>query len=357
MLQFPVRQPELCSHGPPMGRSALKQWILASVLGCLIATLAVGLALAAASALGERSPLVVGLGAAVMVFIALTVRLLSHTAQLAKTNRALRERNRDLQAATLAKSRFVANMSHEIRNPLNAVLGFSELMRNGRLGSVGRRQHESLEIIYASAQHVRTLLNDSLDLARIEAGHVRLEPAAVDPVAIASACATSLATVSGSRDVHIEVDPRRVGTVLLDPIRLRQVILNYLTNAIKFSRPGGRVTVVLRNREGRLELEVSDAGPGIPVDDQERVFDEFFQLPGRDRSGSGLGLAVTKMIVEAQGGEVGVRSQPGLGSTFFAKVPAPRVAEAEASWWPVATRARSPLASPAKRDYDLVGSR
>src|SRR5579859_6531869 len=113
-----------------MGRSALKQWILASVLGCLIATVAVGLALGAASALGERSPLVVGLGAAVMVFIALTVRLLSHTAQLAKTNRALRERNRDLQAATLAKSRFVANMSHEIRNPLNAVLGFSELMRD-----------------------------------------------------------------------------------------------------------------------------------------------------------------------------------------------------------------------------------
>ena len=341
-----------------MGRSAIKQWILAAVLGCVIAIVAMGLALGVAALAGERSPLVVGLGAAVLVLVALTVRLLLHSARLADTNRALRERNRDLQSATLAKSRFVANMSHEIRNPLNAVLGFSELIRDGRLGSLGRRQIEPVEIIHISAQHVLTLLNDSLDLARIEAGHVRLSPAAVDATAIASACATSLGTLAGAREVDIEVDPRRVGTVLVDPIRLRQVILNYLSNAIKFSPAGGRVSVVLRHDDEHLVLEVSDTGPGVPEGDQGRVFDEFFQLPGRDCSGSGLGLAVTKLIVEAQGGEVGVRSELGLGSTFYARIPAPRVATAEAVWWsPSTIEEHQPLVSAASADYDLVGSR
>jgi signal transduction histidine kinase len=273
-------------------------------------------------------------GVAAFGFAVVGVLFLSRLARVVEANRALRRRNHELEMASEAKTRFVANMSHELRNPLNAVLGFTELLRDGRGGPLAARQREHLEIIHGSARHLMTLINDTLELKRIEAGHVRLEPEPIEPVAIAAACATSLATLSAQRGIHVELDPRPVGTVMLDPVRLRQVVLNYLSNAIKFSPPGGRVTVVIRHQANRLRLEVSDSGPGVDPADQERVFDEFFQLPGRDRSGSGLGLSVSKLIVEAQGGEVGVRSVVGLGSTFYASIPAGLVTSpAPPLWW------------------------
>jgi signal transduction histidine kinase len=325
MLHFPVLRHQLCSDGPPMARNRCR---LAMVVA--IAAGAVVLALSD----GGSELLLICVAVVTLGFVALSAALLSRVARLVETNHALRRRNRELEASSDAKTRFVANMSHELRNPLNAVLGFTELMRDGRAGPLSERQREHLEIIHGSARHLLTLIDETLDLKRIEAGHVRLEPAPVEPVAIAASCATSLATLSAEREIDVEVDPRPVGTLILDPVRLRQVVLNYLSNAIKFSPAGGRVTVVVRHQADRLLLEVSDSGPGVDAADQDRVFDEFFQLPGRDRSGSGLGLAVTKLIVEAQGGEVGVRSIVGLGSTFYASIPAALASPpSRALWW------------------------
>jgi signal transduction histidine kinase len=298
----------------------------------VVVVVGVGAALTLSTGAWSGLPLIC-LGVATIALTVLAGWQLAHQARLVEANNALRRRNDELEAASDAKTRFVANMSHELRNPLNAVLGFTELMRDGRTGPLTGRQREHLEIVHGSARHLLTLINETLDLKRIEAGHVRLEPEPVEPAAIAAACATSLATLSAQRGIHIELDPRPVGTVMLDSVRLRQVTLNYLSNAIKFSPAGGRVTVVLRHQADRLLLEVSDSGPGVAAADQDRVFDEFVQLPGRDRSGSGLGLSVTKLIVEAQGGEVGVRSGFGLGSTFYASIPAALVTSPAPPLW------------------------
>lgn len=298
----------------------------------LVAVVGAGSGLALSGGAWSGLPLIC-LGVATIALIVLAGWLLSHQTRLIAANNALRRRNHELEAASDAKTRFVANMSHELRNPLNAVLGFTELMRDGRTGPLTGCQREHLEIVHGSARHLLTLINDTLDLKRIEAGHVRLEPEPVEPAAIAAACASSLATLSAQRGIYVELDPRPVGTMMLDPVRLRQVVLNYLSNAIKFSPAGGRVTVVMRRQADRLLLEVSDSGPGIATADQDRVFDEFFQLPGRDRSGSGLGLSVTKLIVETQGGEVGVRSVFGLGSTFYASIPAVLVTSPAPPLW------------------------
>jgi signal transduction histidine kinase len=258
----------------------------------------------------------------------LLARLVSRGRELARANRELAQRNDELQCAAEAKRRFVANLSHEVRNPLNAVLGFSELLRDGRVGPVSDLQREHLQIIHASADHILTLSDELLDMARIEAGRVRLAPEPLEPSELAAACVTSLATLAAARDVRVDLDPRPLGLVTLDPARLRQVILNYLSNAIKFTPPGGRIGVTLARADDWLRVSVSDTGPGIEAADQARVFDEFFQVAGTNRLGTGLGLAVTRSIVEAQGGEVGVRSAPGTGSTFSASLP---VAAAEVS--------------------------
>jgi signal transduction histidine kinase len=266
-------------------------------------------------------------GTAAVICLFLLIRLLSRTGQLARANRALADRNRELQSATEAKSRFVATMSHELRNPLNAVIGFAELMHDGRLGPLAPGQRKHLGVIRSSGEHVLGLINDFLDMARIEAGRIRLEPKPIEPASIAAECATSLGRLAAAKAIHINLDPRPVGSVLLDPARLRQLLLNYLSNAIKFTGQGGTIGIRLERLENELRIAVADNGPGIEPEDQSRVFDEFFQAANRDRTGSGLGLSITKRIVEAQGGTVGVRSAPGQGSTFYATLPTPAVPE------------------------------
>ncbi|MFZ0040449.1 MAG: HAMP domain-containing sensor histidine kinase [Solirubrobacteraceae bacterium] len=242
--------------------------------------------------------------------------------RLARANALLAERNRELENAASARVRFVSSMSHELRTPLNAVIGFAELLDAQRAGPLSKAQREHLGIIRASAAHLLTLADDVLDLASIDAGHVRIEIEPVQPGRIAEHCVTSLRPLFQERGVQVELEVAELGAVALDPARLRQVMLNYLSNAIRFTEPGGRVTVRLAHEAGGVRLEVSDTGIGIAPEDQERVFDEFVQVGRRAPDGSGLGLAITKEIVQAQGGRVGVRSQPGLGSTFYAWLPA-----------------------------------
>ncbi len=257
----------------------------------------------------------------------LLVRLLAGSDRLARANAALAERNVEVEEATEAKNRFVAKMSHELRTPLNAVIGFAELMHSGRTGPLSKRQREFLGIIRASGDHLLTLINEVLDLSKIEAGHLRLDPEAIDPVMIASECISSVRWLAADRRIRLEFDAAAVGPVSLDRARLRQVILNFLSNAIKFTGAGGHVTLTMARDGERLMVAVADTGVGIAPEDQARIFDEFVQVGASAHSGSGLGLAVTRQIVEAQDGEVSVTSRLGFGSTFYAWlpwIPAPR---------------------------------
>lgn len=260
------------------------------------------------------------LSALVITLVAL-VRLRQRSAELREAHRTLIQRNGELEAIAQARSRFLAHVSHELRNPLGAVLGFTELMQAGRLDPVTPRQSEHLEIVRDSAGHVLTLVDDLLELSGVQAGHLRLEPAPVEPATVVRSATSSLRTLARAKDVTVELDAPDIGVALVDPTRLRQVVLNYLSNAIKFTPAGGRISVRLTGEGNGLRLAVADTGPGIALADQERVFEEFFQVPGHERGGTGLGLAVTKLIVEAQGGTVQLHSRLGLGSSFVASLP------------------------------------
>jgi signal transduction histidine kinase len=260
-------------------------------------------------------------GMAALVCVFLLVRLSSRSSALAKANVELAARSAEAEQANNAKSQFLATMSHELRTPLNAIIGFADLMHDGRLGPVSEQHRESLDDIRGSARHLLDLINEVLDLARIESGRILLDIQSIDPVDVVSGAVDSLRSLAAERNLAVTLEAQSLDNVLLDPARLRQVVLNYLSNAIKFTPEGGLVQVRVLREIDELVLEVIDTGGGIALEDQERVFGEFEQLHGAAYGGTGLGLAVTKRIIEAQGGTVGVHSTPGHGSTFYARLP------------------------------------
>jgi PAS domain S-box-containing protein len=239
-------------------------------------------------------------------------------------------RRRSLQEASRLKSEFLANMSHELRTPLNAIIGFAELMHDGKVGPVAPDQKEYLGDILTSSRHLLGLINDVLDLSKIEAGKMEFLPERVDLRKIAAEVRDILRSLAASRriTISIEVDAG-AGEVVADPAKLKQVLYNYLSNALKFTPEEGRVTLRMGPEGGEyFRLEVEDTGIGIRPEDLGRLFVEFQQLDvgaAKKYGGTGLGLALTRRIVEAQGGRVGVDSTPGRGSRFFAVLPrAPR---------------------------------
>jgi protein-histidine pros-kinase len=237
-----------------------------------------------------------------------------------------KEQYRRLQEANRLKSEFLANMSHELRTPLNGVIGFAELMHDGKAGPVSRDQKEYLGDILASSRHLLQLINDMLDLAKLETGTIELRPEPVDVARIVGEVGDALRPLASERHVHMDVEIEAGLTeITVDPGKLKQVLQNYLSNALKFSHDKGRVTVRVRAENDRaFRLEVEDEGIGIKPEDLGRLFVEFQQLDGgtaKQYPGTGLGLALTKRLVESQGGEVGVRSEPGRGSVFFAVLP------------------------------------
>ena len=276
----------------------------------------------------------VGIVAVACGLWALRLRVL--LARLRSCDAASTRRHDEAERATRSTRRFVAGVTHELRTPLTAVIGFSELLHDGRAGPVNRSQREYLGVVRSSAGHLLTLIDEVLDSASVEAGHIRLDPEPVSPAALAATFLTPLEHVAAQRGVELAYRPEDLGTALLDPARLRQVIVNLLSNAIKFTDAGGRVTLSLARRRERLLVSVTDTGIGIDDADRGRIFDAFVRLGGRDRAGSGLGLALTRQIVHAQGGDVGVESEAGVGSTFTAWLPwveagtAP--AHSEAGW-------------------------
>jgi signal transduction histidine kinase len=209
---------------------------------------------------------------------------------------------------------------------LNCIIGFTELMHDGRLGPVSEEHQEYLGDILSSAKHLLQLINDVLDLAKVESGRVEFRPEPVALARLVREVADVLRAIAVGKRIAIETDvPQELSAAVLDPARFKQVLYNYLSNALKFTPEDGVVQVRIRPEgAGEFRLEVEDNGIGIPASEIPKLFAEFRQLDSgaaKKYQGSGLGLALTKRIVEAQGGRVWVDSQPEKGSVFFAALP------------------------------------
>jgi GAF domain-containing protein len=247
--------------------------------------------------------------------------------QNARLFREIEIKSRELEVASQHKSEFLANMSHELRTPLNAVIGFSEVLSERMFGDLNEKQDEYLKDIHASGQHLLSLINDILDLSKIEAGRMELEVTDFDlPMAIDNAL-TLIRERAARRSIalHTTID-ERLGQVQADERKVRQVLLNLLSNAIKFTPEGGRIDVHAVPRDGVVKVSVTDTGVGIAPEDQEAVFEEFRQVGTADKKveGTGLGLALSRKFIELHGGKIWVKSQVGAGSTFTFTVPVRR---------------------------------
>jgi protein-histidine pros-kinase len=241
------------------------------------------------------------------------------------------EQTHRMQEASRLKSEFLANMSHELRTPLNSIIGFTELIHDEKVGPVSAEQKEYLGDMLTSSKHLLQLINDILDLSKIESGKMDFRPERIDLSTLLNEVKEILRTFSGAKRIPISVHVApELGEVMTDPSKLKQIMYNYLSNALKFTADGGRVFVrAIPEGVEHFRVEVQDSGIGIRPEDIDRLFVEFQQLDAsaaKKYAGTGLGLALTKRIVEAQGGWVGIQSVLGEGSTFFAVLP--RVATA-----------------------------
>ena len=244
--------------------------------------------------------------------------------ELRNKNEQLARALQAARSATDAKSRFLASVSHELRTPLNGIIGFSELLHDGRLGPVSEDQLDVLRDILASSRHLLQLINDILDLSKVEAGKMEFRPERAYIERLACEVRDVIRPLADKKGIALTVDVPGALAAQIDTARFKQVLYNYLSNAVKFTPQGGAVTLrVTRQDDAFFKLEVEDTGIGIPANEIPRLFQEFQQLPNSRKAeqGTGLGLALTRHIVEAQGGSVAVRSVEGQGSVFSAVLP------------------------------------
>ena len=241
-------------------------------------------------------------------------------ADLNRMSEQLGQAHRELEAASRHKSEFLANMSHELRTPLNAIIGFSEVLKDGLFGELTAKQAEYIRDIHASGHHLLSLINDILDLSKVEAGRMELSVAKFDlPTTIADALAFVRERASRHGIVlNVEIDTR-LNSFSGDERRVKQILLNLLSNAVKFTPEGGSVFVAAAQTTEGVQISVRDTGIGISNDNQQLLFQAFQQVRSEDgakREGTGLGLALAKRITEMHGGSIWVDSEPGKGSTF-----------------------------------------
>jgi GAF domain-containing protein len=244
--------------------------------------------------------------------------------QNARLFREIADKSTQLEAASRHKSEFLANMSHELRTPLNAIIGFSEVLTERMFGELNEKQDEYLKDIHASGQHLLSLINDILDLSKIEAGRMELERSAFDlPNAIENALILVRERAS-RRGISLgNTIDERLGVLDGDERKVKQVLLNLLSNALKFTPEGGRIDVSARLDDHVAEVSVADTGIGIAPADQDAVFEEFRQVGTAEKKaeGTGLGLALSRKFIELHGGKIWVESQLGTGSTFRFTLP------------------------------------
>ena len=242
----------------------------------------------------------------------------------ARLFREIEAKSRLLEKASQHKSEFLANMSHELRTPLNAIIGFSEVLSERLFGEINEKQAEYVRDILESGKHLLSLINEILDLSKIEAGRMDLEaiefdlPSAIENTLILVMERAQRRAITLLRDVD-----EHLGVICADERKVKQVLLNLLSNALKFTPEGGQINVRATVHGGQAEISVTDTGPGIAPDDQEAVFEEFRQLgtAATKAGGTGLGLAISRKFIELHGGKIWVTSRMGTGSTFSFTLP------------------------------------
>lgn len=250
-----------------------------------------------------------------------------------RVEQALRERNQALETASRLKSEFIANVSYELRTPLNTIIGFSEILKNEYFGELNERQKEYSDGILEASQSLLLLINDIIDLATIEAGYMVLDLETVDVHAMLVSVLTLTRERARDHDINLVFDcPPNIGTLYGDQRRLRQAMFNLISNSIKFTPPGGTITVSAGREEGGVHLSVADTGIGVAKEDQEHVFEKFVRgQPASGRpSGAGLGLSLVKSFVELHGGTVEMDSSPHAGTTVTLHLPS-QAAEVKAA--------------------------
>jgi PAS domain S-box-containing protein len=244
--------------------------------------------------------------------------------ELRNKNELLARALEQARSATQAKSRFLASVSHELRTPLNGIIGFTELLHDGKLGPVNEENKEVLADILSSAQHLLQLINDILDLSKVEAGKMEFRPESSHIATLAREVRDVVRPLAEKKEISINLDVPEGLTAVTDPSRFKQILYNYLSNAVKFTSREGRIQVRAAVTDNSFfTLEVEDNGIGIAPDQISELFQEFQQLANSRKvaQGTGLGLSLTRHIVEAQGGTVAVRSELGKGSVFSAVLP------------------------------------
>jgi signal transduction histidine kinase len=245
-------------------------------------------------------------------------------ANVNRMNDELRRLYGELETASRHKSEFLANMSHELRTPLNAIIGFSQVLRQRLFGEINAKQEEYLDDVVASGNHLLSLIDDVLDLSKIEAGRIELERTAFSLPEALERCAVMVRGRAAEAGIRLTLElASDVGVVRADERRVRQIVFNLLSNAVKFTPSGGSVVVATGRGAGETFVSVTDTGPGVAPKDRERIFEEFEQteLGARQGEGTGLGLALSRRLVELHGGRVWVERGPGGGSRFVFTLP------------------------------------
>ncbi|MDD5289563.1 MAG: HAMP domain-containing sensor histidine kinase, partial [Dehalococcoidales bacterium] len=245
--------------------------------------------------------------------------------QLMRQHRELEAKTRELAQANQHKSEFLAHMSHEFRTPLNAILGFSDMMREGKVGEVSEEQKQCLNDVYNSGQHLLSLINDLLDMAAIESGKMELRLSSIDLAELVESIKEEMLPLFADKKQSFEIEiPEELQLVRGDRKRIRQVFLNLLGNANKFTPDGGTVSVKAYGENGWCQVSVIDSGIGIKKDEMAMLFKPFSRPGSKQKEredGTGLGLAIVKQIVEKHGGRIWVESEYGKGSRFIFTLP------------------------------------
>jgi PAS domain S-box-containing protein len=244
--------------------------------------------------------------------------------EIRAANQQLALRNREVERATRLKSEFLASMSHELRTPLHTILGFTELLAEECEGPLNERQKRFLSHVHQDSLHLLELINDILDLSKIEAGRLELRPERFDSKGAVAEVVASVRPQAAAKSLELESHIKDDYELHADPLRFKEVLYNLLSNAIKFTPEGGRVDIEAAPLNKFVSFSVTDTGIGIPDEEQVSIFDSFYQASSTTkgvREGTGLGLAITKRLVEMHGGQVSLVSKPGHGSRFSFTMP------------------------------------